>query len=150
LPDAILRWHEHGKGWAAVLDCKAAQYGYRMEIDDQRALTEYFAGLTRPEAEAGFHLNYIVVISSDFDGAAADDHPFHSRAEAIADEAAGARLVYLRASDVVRLVLAVERDRADPEARESIAWTQLLDLGMPGTQEVAAIWPPGGETNRNL
>lgn len=142
VPDAVLRWREGDEGLAAVLDCKAAQYGYRMGIEDQRALTEYFARLTEAEASDGSDLRYIVVISSDFDGEAGDGHPFHARAQAIAEETAGARLVYLRAGDLVQLVLAVERDRADPGTRESIAWSTVFDLGIPESDRFAAAWPP--------
>jgi hypothetical protein len=150
VPDAVLRWQENGEGVAAVLDCKAAQYGYRMKIDDHRALTEYFGQLQGQEAAAGFRLRYILVVSSEFDGEPGDTHPFHGRATAIAAEAHGAKLVYLRASDLVQLVLAVERDRADPAEREGVAWSQLFDIGMPESRQVAAMWPPGGGTSGNV
>jgi hypothetical protein len=150
VPDAVLRWREGPGALAALLDCKAAQYGYRMAIDDERALSEYFRGLLDEEAEAEYALTYIIVISSDFEGDAGEGHPFHARAASISATTAGGRLVYLRASDLVQLVLAVERDRADPAARESIRWTELFDLGFPDPGDVAAMWPQGSTTNGNV
>jgi hypothetical protein len=43
---------------------------------------------------------------------------------------------------LVRLAVAVEVDEPDPAVREAIAWEQLLDLGMPESKEVTALWPP--------
>lgn len=138
VPDSVLRWGTH----AALLDCKAAQYGYRMGIGDQRALVEYFRRLESDEHDMAFGLEYIVVISADFDGEPGDSHPYHQRRRSIEAEC-GAKLVYLRASDLVRLVIEVESDEADPHAREEIPWDQLFDLGMPTPEQVSALWPLG-------
>jgi hypothetical protein len=73
VPDAVLRWGRY----AALLDCKAAQYGYRMDIDDQRALVEYVGRVQPEEADAGFSLDYVIVMSGEFDGEVGDSHPFH-------------------------------------------------------------------------
>lgn len=143
LPDALIWWSEDAKVRAALLDCKAAQYGYRMGIDDQRALIEYFVGLRSTQAEAGRDLDHVVIVSSDFEGEPGERHPYHRRASALAEEA-GAKLTYLRASDLVRLLIAVERDRADPAQREAIRWGALFDLGMPASSDVAETWPPEG------
>jgi hypothetical protein len=139
VPDSVLRW----EGCAALLDCKAAQYGYRMSIDDQRAMVEYFSGLKPEEGAAGFTLSYVVVISGEFDGEPGDAHPYHERAKTIESES-GARLVYLRAADLVRLVVAIESDEAQPDEREAIDWHRLFDIGMPSSEQVAALWPPEG------
>lgn len=138
LPDALLRWNED-RPISAVLDCKAAQYGYRMSIDDFRALSEYFGQLKQEEEADGYELRYVVVISSEFEGADGDDHPYFERAKALAEEA-GAQLVYLRATDLVQLVLAVERDRAQPADRHAIRFADLFDLGMPTTGQVVNLW----------
>ena len=136
VPDAVVRWDES----AALLDCKAARYGYRMDIDDQRALMEYFSKLKPHEADAGFALQYVIVISGEFDGELDDRHPYYERAKSVESES-GARLVCLRAADVVRLVLAVETDEADPSQREAIEWARLFDLGFPTTEQVLSLWP---------
>jgi hypothetical protein len=137
LPDAVIRW----QSVAALVDCKAAQYGYRMGIDDQRALCEYFQKVRDEEDAAGFELRYIVVISGEFAGEEGGRHPYHERARQLEAEC-GARLIYLRAADLVRLAVAVEVDEPDPAVREAIAWEQLFDLGMPESKEVTALWPP--------
>lgn len=136
VPDSVLRWN----GNAALLDCKAAQYGYRMSIDDERALVEYVSRVRPREVAAGFTLEHIVVISGEFDGELGDSHPYHQRARHIEGEC-GARLVYLRAADLVRLVVAVESDEAQPADREAIRWGELFDSGMLDSEQVAALWP---------
>lgn len=138
VPDSILRWNAS----AALLDCKAAQYGYRMDINDQRALTEYYRSLKGAEAEAGFSLSHIIVISGEFAGALGERHPYHQRAEGIREEC-GAKLVYLRASDIVRLVIEVESAEAEPAVREGINWAQVFDRGMPAATEMIATWEEG-------
>jgi hypothetical protein len=135
VPDAVIRW---GDG-AAILDCKAAQYGYRMDIDDQRALVEYFGHHAEEERDAGFELQFIVVVSGDFEGEYDRTHPFHGRARTIESES-GARLVYLRASDLVRLAVEVESDAADPTKREQIPWSTLFSGGLLDTDTVLAAW----------
>lgn len=135
VPDAVLRWGED----AALLDCKAAQYGYRMDIDDQRALIEYVERLRRDEEDAGFNLDFVVVISGDFDGRQDDTHPYFARARAFETEAK-AKLVYLRAADLVRLAIKVESVGADPADREAIGWSDLFSQGMPTSDGVAAAW----------
>lgn len=135
VPDAILRWN----GNAALLDCKAAQYGYRMDIADQRALVEYFMRLKREEDRAGFPLQFIVVISGAFDGNDDETHPYHLRARNTKEEC-GATLVYLRAADLVRLAIEVESHEADPADRERIDWSSLFAIGLPGTDDVMAAW----------
>jgi hypothetical protein len=141
VPDAVIYWREEGAQRAALVDCKAAQYGYSMDIGDQRALVEYFKSLRASEAEVDRDLAHVVVVSSDFEGGPGEQHPYHSRARAF-DVEAGARLSYLRATDLVQLLIAVERDRADPEQREAISWGALFDKGMPSSAEVARMWPP--------
>lgn len=136
VPDAVLRWSSR----SALLDCKASHAGYRMGINDQRALAEYHARLQATEAGAGHELSHIVVVSSAFDGEPGRRHPYHGRAKNLAREC-GARLVYLRAADLVRLVMIIESEEADPGQRESIRWETLFDIGMPTGEEVTAIWP---------
>lgn len=143
LPDSVVSWSLEGAHRAALVDCKAAQYGYRMDIGDQRALVEYFNVQRATEAEASRDLGHVVIISSDFEGEPGGQHPYHGRARAFADEV-GAKLTYLRATDLVQLLIAVERDRADPERREAIEWGALFDMGMPTSEEVAGMWPPEG------
>jgi hypothetical protein len=135
VPDSVLRW----KSCAALLDCKAAQYGYRMNMDDQRALVEYHGALGDAEEEAGFALNYIIVLSGDFAGEPGKRHPYHQRAVRIKSEC-GATLVYLKASDIVRLVIEIESDEVEPAERQGIDWVELFDQGMPASADVMAIW----------
>lgn len=135
VPDAILRW----SGGAGLLDCKAAQYGYRMEIGDQRALVEYFKRLKREEDGAGPSLEFILVISGEFDGKDDETHPYYQRARNIKEEC-GATLVYLRAADLVRLAIEVEGDEADPAERERIDWSSVFTIGLPRTDDVTAAW----------
>jgi hypothetical protein len=135
VPDSVLRW----KSYAALLDCKAAQYGYRMNMDDQRALVEYYGALEEVEKNAGLALKYIILLSSDFAGEPGKEHPYHQRATRIKNEC-GATLVYLKASDLVRLVIEIESDEAEPAERQGIDWAELFDQGMPDSADVMAIW----------
>jgi hypothetical protein len=135
VPDAVLHWANK----AALLDCKAARYGYQMDIGDQRALVEYARGLRPEEESAGFDLGFVVVISGDFDGRHGETHPYFLRAQAFEREAQ-ARLVYLRAADLVRLAIKVESAGADPADREAIDWSDLFSQGMPTSDAVLGAW----------
>jgi hypothetical protein len=109
MPDAILRGPslEHDRRFSALLDCKAAGEGYLMSKADERALVDYVHDF-RVEAESdGDPLRYIVVVSSSFAGDRAR-YPYLQRAATL-QKKTGARLAYLRASDLLVLAMMMEQ-----------------------------------------
>ena len=128
VPDSILTEPACPSEWSAFLDCKAAGGGYTMSAADERAQVEYVAE-RRDLAEAdGHRLTHVLILSSHFAG------DFARRAEALA--AQGVTLCYLRAADLVRLALEIEAAEEPPAVREAIPWTQIMDAGQPGPDDL--------------
>src|SRR5665811_1029828 len=107
LPDALLTFAESSKNLVgALLDCKAAADGYRMDSDHLLRFQRYVSEM-RPELEErGVDVRYVVVLSSEFQGTAGARHPFHNRASSLR-KSHDVQLVYLRAVDLARLAVTV-------------------------------------------
>jgi hypothetical protein len=126
-PDALLFLPDGA--YAAILDCKASRDGYRMERSDYRAIGDYVERL-RPEArQAGRALDFVIVLSSGFQGTPDGRHPFYKRARDLKKDAS-VDLVYLRADDLVRLALRVEEIGDLAQTRSRIPWATVLKGGL--------------------
>lgn len=126
-PDAILLAPRSYR-FSALTDCKAARDGYVMDMSAERALRDYVRDYRATAEAAGDPLRYVVVVSSSFP-AARHPHPFKMRAERLREET-GAQLVYLRAADLLVLVVAVEQDEAPPSVRSAMDWSAVFDEGL--------------------
>lgn len=133
-PDALLRSPGCVSRHRVIMDCKAAQDGYRMGVDDERALTEYCDELREDHDPEG--LSHVLIVSSQFQGQAGAAHPFHARARAITRHGAG--LAYIAATDLVSLAIEMDRRELSPETREQYPWRTVLDLGMPSRDDLLA------------
>jgi hypothetical protein len=128
VPDSVLTQPGCPSEWAAFLDCKAAGGGYTMTAADERAQIEYVTR-RRDLAEAdGHRLTHTLILSSQFGG------DFRQRAQALTSH--GVTLCYLRATDLVRLALEVEAAEERPAVREALPWTQIMNTGKPGADEL--------------
>jgi hypothetical protein len=134
-PDALL---ESPAGaatpFSGVLDCKASRDGWSMSADDETRLINYVidhrADLAHPDEP------FLIVMSSAF---ATGSTAFSNRQRAVA-ERCGARLVYVRASQLAASALAVEVSRMAPSEREQLPWDGYLARGRPsGTIEAFTV-----------
>jgi hypothetical protein len=126
-PDALLESPGGSTApFSAVLDCKASRDGWSMGADDETRFINY---VTRHRNELEHSDDpFLIIVSSAFaTGAAA----FENRQRTIAD-ACGARLVYVRASQLTASALSVELTRTSPAERELLLWEQYLAEGRPG------------------
>jgi hypothetical protein len=129
LPDAVLRApHASSTRFAALTDSKAARDGYRMNRADERAIIDYARDLSAGPGTDADPLAFVVVVSSSFPGSRRP-HPYAARARRVHDQT-GARLVYVRAADLLVLSVALEQDEAPPSVREAIDWFQIFDDGI--------------------
>jgi hypothetical protein len=128
LPDAVLRWPGSSR-LCALLDCKAASDGYKMDSDQYLRFTGYISALRPDLAADRGELRYLIILSSSFAGSAGPRHPFHQRAAALLTDT-GVGLVYLRAQDLARAATLVESRALTPAAREALAWSAAFDHGL--------------------
>jgi hypothetical protein len=127
-PDAVLDWPD-GSATSALLDCKAASSGYRMEADHFLRFVNYWESLA-PELEgAGRSLQYLVVLSSYFPGQRGERHPYWNRAEQLADRT-GLQLAYVTASDLAWTAAKVEDADMPLQLRCQLNWTEILNSGL--------------------
>lgn len=137
-PDSLLYFPD-GRH-AAVLDCKAARDGYRMDRSDFRALLDYVRD-ARPRAKAaGRDLAFVMVVSSSFHGGRGRTHPYYGRANRIRDEG-GVDLVYISVDDLVRFGLRLEEGDVGPAERAKIDWTAICGAGIPNAATFEAQVP---------
>jgi hypothetical protein len=137
LPDALLRWPMAGESLAALLDCKASADGYKMSADHYLRFREY-VNVCRNEAEStGHELRYMIVLSSSFKGSGRT-HPFHARNRSLGRDT-GLSLAYVRAIDLVRAAVSIERDEMAPTTREILPWAALFDQGVVDSQHFTAL-----------
>jgi hypothetical protein len=126
IPDGRVAFR--GVAATVLYDCKAAKRGYDMEYRDLTGFADYLndpveAMWTRPTGTIFF-----LVISSDFiEGAGSAS--FEGRRKALAKKAEGAQLVWMRAPDLAKFGLAIERAEVSHSDRSSIAWQRLLKAG---------------------
>lgn len=136
LPDATLLWPAaSGLRLAALFDAKAAGGGYTMTSDHLLRFCNYVESRKTELARAGYELTYLVILSSSFPGSEGAQHPFHRRARELASKV-GAKLVYLRAIDLTRLAVAIEAHEVPPIERELLPWTDALEAGLIGENEL--------------
>lgn len=128
LPDAVLFW-PNSSATAAILDCKAAGNGYRMESDHLLRFQEYWDELQSPMKDEGHNLRYLIVLSSFFPGVEGDRHPYFGRANEIS-ERTGLKLVYLRAADLSWAAAKVEAADLSIASRERLDWDKVFEPGL--------------------
>ena len=118
-------------GLRAVIlyDCKASRGGYEMSYRDLTGFTDYIndpveKGWTWSSARR----HYFVVVSSQYIDSGRGSL-FERRKASLARKAQGARLVWLRAPDVARFGLALERAHVTYAHRRLVRWRRLFDRG---------------------
>lgn len=121
--DALLWW----QGNLALLDCKAAQDGYRLEVDDERRLVEY-AKQRQDGLPVDGQIRFVVLISSSFPVFDADRRRFRERRRAFTD--VGSDLACIRADDLVDAALVLARNTDDTRSLSSLPWCRLLAEGI--------------------
>lgn len=129
-PDAILKWCPRGTSepFAALLDCKAGRDGFVMDRAGERALVDYANDFRGETLSEGLPLKYVVILSSSFPGER-DPHPYVARAGRLRAKA-DVGLVYMCATDLLVLAVAVEHADAQPDTRDAIDWSQVFDEGL--------------------
>jgi hypothetical protein len=143
VPDSVVTWPAGAPlRLAALVDCKAAADGYRMDSDQVLRFEGYVREARQPLEERGFDLRYLIVLSSDFPGRYGRRHPFHGRARELRNTV-GIELVYLRAVDVARFAVRLEAQELDPAAREALDWPTALENGLVNADHLDAML--GGE-----
>lgn len=139
LPEAVLRWPAgNSVRDAALLACVASPDGYTMNTDDEQRLEAGIDAARDAAISADRDLSFLVVLSSGFPGPRGRRHPYHARAEALAQRA-GIMLVYLRAVDLARLAVAVEGSEMRPAAREALPWSEILSFGIPRFEDLERL-----------
>ena len=139
LPDAVLRWPAGNTAHdAALLASVAAADGYTMDAGDEQRLEAAIDAARNAAFGAAHELSFLIVLSSDFPGPRGRGHPYHARAEALAQRA-GIMLVYLRAVDLARLAVTVEGSEMTPAAREALPWSEVLSLGVPRFEDLQRL-----------
>jgi hypothetical protein len=134
LPDSVLFWPD-GSPTSALVDCKAASSGYRMEPDHLLRFVEYWDNFQPRLAEEGRSLDYLIVVSSHFQGVPGERHPYFGRADDIA-ERTGMKLVYLQASDLAWAAARAEAQEMPLPDRASIDWRAAFDEGLVSSEHV--------------
>lgn len=111
-----------------LYDCKASRQGYKMEYRDLTGFADY---LNHPLETNWRHRRnqtvYFLVVSSDF--ADSNGRLFDRRQKELSTKAKGAQLVWMRAPDLARFGLAVERGNVSQTHRRLIRWKRLLSAG---------------------
>jgi hypothetical protein len=125
LPDGMLDF-----GLPTLYDAKAAHNGFRMEHRDVLGFADYLAHPQEWRPPTGVVPRFLV-ISSQFNPGTRGAS-FAGRSSSLAARVPGARLSWLRAADLARFAIAVERAQVTPEHRRSIDWMTILDAGDVG------------------
>ena len=114
-----------------LLDCKAAQDGYRLGIDDERRLLEY-AGQSYTQYGFSGQPRCVVLVSSSFPTFDEQPRRFADRRRRFTD--AGSDLACIRADDLIEAALELLDHPGDTRAIDGIAWCDLLTEGMVSRQ----------------
>jgi hypothetical protein len=127
IPDGVLDLPQVGT--SLLYDCKAAHNGYEMTYRDLTGFADY---LHHPP-EGGWSTQegivpYFLVISSQIQGGTREAS-FQGRQKALNQKVPGAKLIWMRAPDLVRFGLAIEAAEVTPADREGISWVTLFDTG---------------------
>jgi hypothetical protein len=112
-----------------LYDCKASREGYTQTYADVVRFSDY---LRQPlpgtwDPAAAGPPRFLVVSSAIQAGTRRAS--FDARQAQLSKRVPGGRLTWVRAPDLVRFGLAIERDDSLAAARESIDWPRILDLG---------------------
>jgi hypothetical protein len=137
VPDSVLFW-PNGSSECAMVDCKAASSGYRMESDHVLRFIGYWENMTSELRSEGRILEYLVIVSSYFPGTDGERHPYHGRAHEI-EEKTGLKLVYLTASDLAWTSAQVEAGDMPLAERSRLDWRKLFDAGMPNSTDFTTL-----------
>lgn len=121
--DALLWW----RGRLALLDCKAAQNGYKLGVDDERRLLDY-ARARYPGYGDSDTVDCVVLVSSGFPTFEADRQRFDNRRARFRD--AGSDLACVRADDLVDSALVLLGGDGDTRFVDSICWPRILADGL--------------------
>jgi hypothetical protein len=116
-----------------LLDCKAAQDGYRLDVDDERRLLEYAQQLY-PEYGITRRPRCVVLISSAFPIFNSQPHRFAERRQRFVD--VGSNLACICADDLVDAGLELLKHVGDTRTVDNIPWCRVLDEGMVTRQSL--------------
>lgn len=127
IPDGRLAFR--GLAAPVLYDCKASRRGYEMTYRDLTGFVDYLvdpieSDWKRPKRGA----LYFLLVSSEF----IESSPstlFRRRQEALQRKARGAQLVWIRAPDLARFGLAIERANVAHAHRTSIPWRAIFNAG---------------------
>ena len=123
-PDGILDFPSEPK--PVVYDCKASWAGFKPAYRDILGFADYLAHPVGWSPPVGGPPRFLV-ISSDFRMSGSGS--FAHRARQLREKVPGATLTTIRARDLVRFGVAMERARVTLADRLTIDWTALLDAG---------------------
>jgi hypothetical protein len=137
--DALLWW----RGRLALLDCKAAYSGYKLDVNDERRLLEY-ARQRQPGYGESDGIDCIVLVSSEFPTFDAAPNRFTDRRRRFRE--VGSDLACLRADDLVEAALGLLRTADDTRQAESVSWQRVLCQGMVTRERLISAC--GGATGR--
>lgn len=110
-----------------LYDCKAARDGYTMIADHERRLVEYGKGAYEMAGDS-VKVGTVAVVSSFFPGQDGPRHPFYERQRAIKEQS-GLDLAYVRAADIVALILHFGEQNSTVGI-DSIDWESALQQGL--------------------
>jgi hypothetical protein len=137
LPDSVIFWPD-GSPTAAMIDCKAASSGYRMDADHLLRFVRYWESLGPELEKEGRSLEYLGVVSSFFPGVEGERHPYHGRATEI-HEKTGLKLAYLSASDLAWTSAQIEARDLPLAERCSLDWRRIFEAGMVSSGDLRGL-----------
>ena len=137
LPDALLHL-PGGSMKSAILDCKAAASGYRMESDHVLRFIRYWETLSPRLTEEGRSIEYLTIVSSYFPGEEGDRHPFHTRYREIVEKT-GLILSYISASDLAWAAAQLEAREMALQERRVLDWPTLLKAGIVRNEDLVKM-----------
>jgi hypothetical protein len=126
-PDGVLRFPVDQR--PTLYDCKAYADGYPLEFRDLVAFADYLRNPSRGTFDPvpGVAPRFLVISSEVHTGTR--EASYAARQKALKERVPGATLSLLRATDLVRFGVCLERIGATPDQRRAIPWTQILDAG---------------------
>lgn len=137
IPDGRLAFR--GLGGPVLYDCKASRRGYEMTYRDLAGFVDYLVDPIEPDWKRPKRGPlYFLVVSSEF----VESSPstlFRRRRAALQKKARGAQLVWIRAPDLARFGLAIERANVTHAHRSSIQWRVMFNAGDVRWSHFAAV-----------
>jgi hypothetical protein len=115
------------RGRLALLDCKAAQNGYKLGVDDERRLLDYARGRYAGHCESD-RVSCVTLVSFGFHTFEADPRRFNARRQRFRD--IGSDLACIRADDLVDAALRMLSRADDTRIPEAVAWRRILTQGL--------------------